>query len=254
MCKKGVSKKIREGRLRPRLLKKWVKRIHATGAWPAIDALEDTGKSTRTPRYTPTVTAESTPPDSRLYKQFQGQSRTNMRRSAAKAGQGGRKGRDSVFGANRSAGQRIGDPANAIDGVNAVATASVDAPDSQELDEQRQALFNSHGVDIDSTTGDVWVRPGYQIGAEWMRLGGHFPWVGQFRGMCAHVSACVRRGCESACGSVHSGGSSTGTGGQQVREQQQAVDPAMSERVRNRWESQVDRRHKTDEYCTHRWQ
>jgi hypothetical protein len=53
---------------------------------------------------------------------------------------------------------------------------------------------------------------------------------------------------------VHSGGSSTGTGGQQVREQQQAVDPAMSERVHNKWESQVDRRHKTDEYCTHRWQ
>ena len=25
-----------------------------------------------------------------------------------------------------------------------------------------------------------------------MHFGGHFPWIGQFRGMCAHVCACVR--------------------------------------------------------------
>jgi hypothetical protein len=44
MCKKKLSKAEREGPLHDRLLKKWIKRIHAAGAWPAIRAKEAAGE------------------------------------------------------------------------------------------------------------------------------------------------------------------------------------------------------------------
>ena len=59
-----------------------------------------------------------------------------------------------MFVSNQSAGRSIGDSAYAIDGVNALASASVDAPDDPGLNQQRQELFNEQGVHIDTATGD----------------------------------------------------------------------------------------------------
>jgi hypothetical protein len=45
MCKKNLPKAKQEGPLRDRLLKKWIKRINATGAWSTIQVLEDAGET-----------------------------------------------------------------------------------------------------------------------------------------------------------------------------------------------------------------
>ena len=74
--------------------------------------------NSRPKRVTPFVTAETTPPDTRLYKQYKGQSRPNMLKTASQTGQYGRKGGRSVFVSNQSAGRSIGDSAYAIDGVD----------------------------------------------------------------------------------------------------------------------------------------
>jgi hypothetical protein len=108
----------------------------------------------RPKRVTPLVTAETTPPDTRIYKQYKGQSVPYMRRTASQTGQHGRKGGRSVFVSNQSAGRSIGDSAYAIDGVNALASASVDAPEDPALNQQRLEMFNEQGVHIDTATGD----------------------------------------------------------------------------------------------------
>eukprot|EP01046_Picozoa_sp_COSAG06_P010997 COSAG06_NODE_617_length_13753_cov_134.082241_3_plen_90_part_00 len=59
-----------------------------------------------------------------------------MRKTASQTGQYGRKGGRSVFVSNQSAGRSIGDSAYAIDGVNALASASVDAPEDPALNQQ----------------------------------------------------------------------------------------------------------------------
>ena len=75
-------------------------------------------------RVTPFVTAETTPPDTRIYKQYKGQSRPNMLKTASQTGQYGRKGGRSVFVSNQSAGRSIGD--SALEDENLLRTVKVE--------------------------------------------------------------------------------------------------------------------------------
>ena len=111
---------------------------------------------------TPNVSAESTPPNSGLYRKFVGQRRDRMRATAEQT----RKGQQSVFAVNEAVGLKVGDDATGINGVNSVVSNAINAPDDEATGVACQKLFNERGIDVDSERGQATIVALIDLGVD----------------------------------------------------------------------------------------